>query len=295
MATPQQTTNKNQNQQWIVESISLAQKLMEHTKEISRSLFANGDLTEYLDLMCRLPYYHFLNLLLIYEKYPTATCLAGTRVWGKLYGSQYPLKSDQSGKSITLLAPFTNGSAGELVWYSVNVYDISQTLITNYEPPGYVYTYDEFHLDLLIESVIDVLAARYSKHVLPEPNSSLLQRLNIPGRVTSHSITVSNTLTDQQKLYWLTENICQNAIASKPLSPRTSSLLTQTLCSCLFKAWGITESIPTIPQGSYSVIPVQEQHEFLNVLQHTFYAVNQQISSAYLDLRNESDLNTFIL
>ena len=298
MAVPPSKLNKGndkpQNQQWIVESIELAQKQIKHASEISEALFAGGDLTEYLNLMCRMPYYHFLNLLLIYEQYPSAVCLAGTRVWGKILGTQYPLKQEHAGKSITLLAPFTNGAAGELVWYSVNVYDVSQTHVKNLELPTGAYIRDHEHINFLLDAVIEVLARKYSQHVVIESNPALLQRLNIPGRVSGNAISVIDKLTDAQKLYWLTENICQQHIKSKAISSHSAGLLVQTLCSCLFKVWGITKSMPTIPKGSYSTIIKEEQHPFLNILQHSFYSIDQQISSAYIDARNEASDVTII-
>ena len=293
---PQQSNHSNTMHQlhWPTESIAIADRLLDHIPDISNQLFADGDLTGYLNLMCQMPYYHFLNLLLIYEKCPTAVCLASQKIWRSLLPSDTSnvIKPEQVQNSISLLTPFINNLENKLLWYSIKVYDISQTYVKSLVPTNKVYIQDLQHLDLLIESVGDTLSNHYDIRVLVKANSSVCRLTFFDRSVSSKTIDLDH-ITDELKLYWLTENLCEQFIQKKQLMLDSSGLLIQTLCTCLFKIWGITHhSLPTIPKGSYCVIAPQEQYAFLNILQHSLYEINQQISSAYLNARNEADIVT---
>jgi len=291
IAQPSSHAPEASHQNWPFESMEIAQRLLEHIPVILQQLFADGDLTAYLDLLCRMPYHHFLNLLLIYEKNPDAVCLAGTKIWSKFLPPdvEYILKPEQGKKSILLLAPFTNGIENKLLWYSIKVYNVSQT---NVEIPDFsngVFVHDRLHLDLLLDSVEDTLAKKYGLRVITEGSSSNYS-LVIPGGTILEKRTAPVHSSDIVKLYWLTERLCEQHLKKNRILLDSSGILIQTLCICLFKIWGITHpSLPSIPKGSYRVISPQDQHAFLNILQHSLYEINQQISSAYLNARKEAD------
>lgn len=284
----------------IQDSKRIAQELLTYSGEIAEKLFASGDLTGYLELQSRIPFYGYNNLLLIYEQYPRARSLAGYVIWKKVIeaeGGGRILKPEWTGKTpICLIAPFTDStfqkgyqqkSIQKLVWYTAKVYDISQTN-ASHRPDPFAYIEHSSHLDLLLDAVSILIGTYFNRRIITERSPSSLSVVKTPGQVTEHTVSVYSDVSKELKLHWLTENLLYFSVSKDCFSEKTYQLLIQSICFCLLRIWKIESvHLPVIPKNSFLIVPREEQEPFLDLLQKTVFWVNQQVSCAYLAYRKE--------
>lgn len=294
MAFVSKTTKEKTRQEWVLERKEIAKQQLLRVPALIESLFRNADLTSYLQLLSRMPYYSYQNLLIIHDKYPAATVLAGFPVWQRIMAaedsSQKVLKPEAVKNGIDLVVPFTNmiGEQDyELTWYSVLMFDIQQTNVKNLALRKPVYIQDAKHRSHLLNAMISVLGSRYGRRIAYDPQSSPLLSSGTKGRISDRLVTVARGLKDEEQLYWLSEALCELALETNKLSQPTHRLLIQCMQFCLYEMWGLQHS--GVLTGAHQIIPDGEHAVFLDVLQKSVFTLHQYISGAYLSERHDTE------
>lgn len=284
------TTGKNP-QEWVQERKAIAVRQLQQIPDLIFSLFEEPDWTDFLQLVSRLPSYSYFNLLIIHDKFPSASLLAGFSVWQQRTGSgsdQKVLRPDAIRNGIDLVIPFTNifGDGNcELTWYSVLVFDIKQTNVEDSIAVPTPYAMDALHLMYLRDAVSAVLGSAYRRPVMFDPEQEALKKTGSIGRVMDQAVTVSRSAREEDVLFWLTEALCQLASENTSLGPQTKRFLQECVHYCLCGMWKIHH--PGILPGSPLVVPEGERVRFLEVLQKTVFDLHQKVAGFYLGLRQE--------
>ena len=281
--------------QWVLATQGKAQKLLCHTGEISSVVFSSGDYyRSFLDLTAKLHYFDAYNLLLIWERLPSASCLAGYKVWEQQVptGTQI-LKKEQLGKGIELIAPFTDSSDGQtkLVWYSVSVFDISQTTISVPYPvfdPAYIHDAD--HIYFLLDAIKSVLGSKFDKSFCICQPSQIMEDLGLPGEITESAVIARSDLSEDAFLRWSTEALSQLAIGGSLLEPPLFQLLSDSICYCLLQIWDLGPA-PLSPGSDLQLRAVspEQQLTFCHLLRDTVRELNNLVCSYYLLSRREAE------
>jgi len=293
MATTQQNTKDGQ--QWAQQRKEIARQQLARIPGLTKALFAQEDLTDFLSLLARFPSYNYLNLLIIHDKCPEATALAVFTVWQDLLGSedksQKVLKPDAIRNGIDLLAPFTNRIGEddfELIWYSALVFDIRHTNIRRFKPREPVYRHDSMHELMLCDAAAVALGTYYQHRVIYEADTAALRGSGALGRIGNHTVSVLRTAKQADTLFWLTEALCELALGEVRLQRQSRDVLRQCMHVCLYKLWGLSH--PGILPGCHSVVPEQEQEMFLDLLQRNVFRLHQEVADCYLSQREDEDL-----
>ena len=300
MAIMRSATEKEDLRRWVKFSKEKAQRLLAHAEDLSRSVFSSSDhFISFLDLTSRIHHYDAYNLLLIWEKCPSASCLAGYKVWERQLppGSQV-LRKEHIGKGIDLIAPFTDGSheQSRLVWYSVSVFDISQTMLpsipsSNNSP----YFQDENHEYFIVDALKQILGTKFQRSVVIQPPTRLMQETGLPGQLTEKTILIRDDLPHLELLQWLTETVVQLSIEEKNLSAPASQLMRNCVQHCLFRIWGL-EDFTRPPSCAQLESVAFKEMSFLHLLRDTLRELDSLSCSLYLSSRQQDDdLNDFEL
>lgn len=282
---------------WVKNTQEKAQRLLAHAEEISQTVFSSPDnFTSFLNLTARIHHYDAYNLLLIWERCQSASYLAGYKIWERKMppGAQI-LKKEYMGKGIEIVAPFTDGSRdnSHLVWYSVSVFDISQTMykgsLSSFDP---AYIHDTQHEDFLLDAIKMVLGSQFNRSVIIKPPSQPMQELGLPGEIQNESVIVRDDLSIEELLQWLTEAMVQLAIENAVFTPPVSQLMRDSVRYCLFCIWGLNDYI----RPPFSTLQLKSvasnQLPFLHQLRDTTRNLNNFIAGFYLAKRREDeDLN----
>lgn len=284
---------ESSKQSWASAKRNLAARLLERSEEVMKTLFLDGDLTDYLCLLSRLPNYYFRNLLLIYDQYPEASCLAGFSAWQKLLERRSPgqmvLKAENIKKNdIKVIAPFTNviePGKSELVWFSLSLYDVKQTNIANVKLYNSAYTQDSSHFNYLLASLREVLGTDYRRSVVFISDDETFNLSGLEGYVTEHTVQVHKGLSDDKLFHWLLEVICNLAVEDIAFPAPVQSLLTESICFCLLNIWGLP--YVGLLSGNHSLVPAAAQEAFLDALQRIVFDLSQRIEAIYLSLKEE--------
>lgn len=293
MAVIKSATDRERLRRWVKFSQEKAQCLLSRAEALSSSVFSSPEtLAGFLDLTARLHHYDACNLLLIWDAYPAASCLAGYKVWERQVpsGAQV-LKQEFKGKAIDLIAPFTDSSNGCncLVWYSVSVFDVTQTTIPSFAPPfDTSYVLDDDHEYFLMDAINQVLSIRFGRSVIVQPASQLMAEVGLPGQITKTSVTVRMDLSPEKQLQWLTEVLSLLSIEGSGLAPSSLELMKDCIEYCLFRIWGLDGFLH--PPSSIQIRSVTSGHlTFLHLFRDTVRDLNNQICSCYLAKRRESE------
>ncbi len=280
-----------EKQQWIISSKSEAPALLSHADTVCRQLFSEGDLTEYLLLLSRLHQYDYRNLLLLYDQYPTATCLAAITVWkAYLPESAKILKDTAVGKGIRLLAPFTEYRNGKyyLIWHRVLQFDISQTNVKHYPKPASPYLFDQAHLTYLADALRAALGYLYQKSLLLVHSNNPTLPPQLSYRITSESVVIRSREEPLSRAQLLTEVLGLLYAAKAGLSSDQQRLFAQCFCFCLFEIWKLQEQPWPVPtKAQLTAIPGSEQPGFLNHLQRAVRMTEETVACAYRLARQE--------
>ena len=300
----QQNTSSFDYQIWIKESRAAAADLIKHTTTLRRKLFASGDLSPFLSVLIRLHQYDYRNLLLILEQYPSATQLGTFKNWQSLLPSGQVLQNKWKGKSIDLLAPFTEKSSSGihfLTWYRVTQYDISQTNVTDYPKEKSPYVLDQLHLPYLTQSLLAVLYHHFQRKVKYLPRSSSILQTSLSFYITDQHVVMRSDSTPIQRLQILSEAMSRLNIAERSsLSNKYQVLFSQCVCHCLFAIWLLPGYFkPPTASSIISTFPESQQAQFLDLLQRSVRLLNESATCCYLCLRQSdeyiSDLDSDIL
>ena len=293
--------------EWIIDKKRIAQQLLAELDILIEKLFSERNLSDFLQLLSRMPYFSYYNLLIIYNRYPKATCLAGFVTWRRIIteqtGDTKPkvLNSKGVNGGIDLLAPFTNDLGNgnyELTWYSVLLFDIEQTNAKDYQSDSPVFILDKNHLRFLLDSVSDILVSVFKHRVVYEPHNPSLISSGILGRMHEHTVSVRKDLNDEDTLRWLTESLIELYLNDKAhISAQSRKILSQCIHFCLYEIWGLEN--PNLLSNISSIIPKSERKVFLDTLQQSVFDIYQLTAGYYLEQRKESqelqDELTFIL
>ena len=280
--------------QWAKEKKRKAALLMQQASEHARNLFSTSDITPFLDLVSRLHHFDAMNLLLIYNRYPDASCLAGYKLWERMMrtpGAQI-LRKEWVGKGIDLLAPFTDSLDGKhlLVWYTVTMYDIGQTNVS-YSPPASVYLSDGEHIYLLLNALQRILATFFGRTVVFIPPTEPMRAAGVPGLVIEGKasiIQVRSDIAESEQLRWLSEVLVRLFLYKTGASLDYESFLVKSITYCLFRSWRLPSLLPG------QICPISELSEhtqmlLLTQIQKAVRSLDDVISHVYQEYRLEAD------
>lgn len=294
MADSRSAASRTDVRQWAQESKDKARFLMIKAADIRRSLFSSGDLTGYLNLLSRLHHYDSVNLLLIYDRFPEASCLAGYKLWSRYIqppGAQI-LKRQWIGKGIDLVAPFTDAEKGQfkLTWYCVSVFDIAQTNVVQSPAPG-IYLQDEEHSAILLHCLREILEYRFHLPILLIRPTEKMMAAGIPGYLVEGKVSalqMREDLTAAETLRWLTEILVRQFLRQDTGPQSAEQLLINCCTYCILRGWGIEDPPPRTP---HLAVQLQdgEQLQFLDRLRRTVRAADAIMSAAYREARRSPE------
>ena len=265
------------NIEWAKTRKKQGEALRKSAVRIADALFQSGDLMGYMRLLSRFPYFHVHNLLLILQQYPNATALKGLKEWSRIYKGTFwkVLQPEWEGKGIDLIAPFTDCIAREeyeLKWYSIKVFDISQTKIDQK-------VYDlEYNAEIIqdvadvVRAVTAVISLGYNLSVSHTPSDAELKKFDLPGSMDDQVILVRDDIKPIQQLSWLLECLIQlkTKEMAAELTPPQTGLLIEYIQFCVLSSWKLEES-KGVHQNPVilSEIPKEKQISFLDIVQKT--------------------------
>lgn len=286
--------NQYQNmQKYLQINKQAAPALLKRADALCGRLFASGDLISYLDLLCRLHQYDYRNLLLIWDQYPQAACLAAYRVWESLLPRQKGrvLKDAYIGKGIQLLAPFTEDREHKsfLTWYRVLQFDVSQTNVTEYPVPTSPYTSGKDHLMLLSDAARAVLGFLHQKSLLLVSQNNPALKPQLSYRITAETVVIRSKESLFSRLQLMVEAMAQLTAMQSALPSAQHLLFSQCFCYCLMSIWGYANEVPLPMSGKQiTSVPSSVQPAFLDVLQKSLRSHDELTACAYNYLRNEA-------
>lgn len=294
MAAMNSAMRRENLRRWAISTKEKAMRLLAQTEDISLAVFSSSDnYIRFLDLISRLHHYDALNLLLIWNAYPDAMYLAGYKVWEKMLPPDVRvLKEEHKGKGIDLIAPFTDNSSSEssLVWYSVSVFDVTQTTVQKAPPPfDPAYVLDDEHIYFLMNAIRSVLSSRYDRSVVVQPPTQDMQELGLFGDIASNAVIVRDDLPPDELLQWLAEALAQVSIADQPFASPALQLLRDSIRYCLFRIWGL-EAYVRAPGSSIQLKAAAPRGvPFLHILRDTVRELNNMVCCFYTAERQNSD------
>lgn len=280
-----------------------AQNLRSSAIRAADEILQTGQIEGLLDLISRLHYYDIYNLLLIYQQFPRATCLAGYRYWKTLYAESdisKLIKPEWKGKGIDLVAPFYDPDNSMFVWSPAKQYDILQTQVSIDLVAPSIYIQDAGHLRVLLESLVIVTATEYHRSVIRVASSSTLSRAGLPGEMTDVTIMLRDDVKPALQINFLTECLCQLASSPIPgIADMHLILAQQYMVRCLLKIWGLTpiRALQKSP-GLLGRIPTDKQIAYLDQIRKVVRALDLSVSAAYRFYRegehktNDQDINS---
>lgn len=282
---------------WIKSKKELAISQLANLDNYADSVFKEENFTDFLHLVSRMPYYRYENLLIIFNKNPQATCLAGFATWQRILlesgasKDSTVLRPDGVNNGINLIAPFTNDLGNgtfNLSWYCVLMFDISQTFVVDYTPRAPVFIHDSNHFSRILDSVIEILSSSFNYRIIYESFNTPLLSTGLPGRITGEIITIRRDLNDGDLLLWLTEIMC-GLFLYRPslLSTQSEKVLEQCIRYCLYLIWGFDP--PNLLSGICTLVPVKERKAFLDQLQSAVFKIYQESAGHYLFFVSEED------
>lgn len=278
---------------WLRRSKQKARELRSTAHNEAFQLFRCGDLTRYLELLCRFHHYDAYNLLLIHCQYPQATCLAGAAQWRKLAGTEdFPIKPEWKDTGISLLIPFTESFGPEqygLTWLSGIQYDISQTTIDDFSLPDAPYLPEEDHIAHLINCLKELIATKYHRSVIPVSSSGQLRSAGLVGQMDDYTILVRSDVAAAQRLFFLSQCLCQLLpTPSISLTAPQKDLAQQYTLFCLFTIWNVPLPRPLHqPPAVLSGISPDLQLPFLSLICETVRYLDEEISYIYQNQNRE--------
>ena len=269
------------------------QRLVAFAQSLSPKVFTSiENLISFLDLAARIHYYDAYNLLLIWDRCPNASCLAGYKVWERQLprGAQI-LKKEHMGKGIELVAPFTDGfhQQSQVVWFSVIVFDISQTTLA-VPPPAFDsgYFLDDRHEYFLLDALRMVIGTVYERSVLISPPTQLQQEAGLSGHITDQAVFVRDDLPLKEQLQWLTESMIVLEGTRQGLLPASLQLFIRCVGYCLFRIWRL-EDYAVPPHSIQLNGAAQQEMPFLHQVRDSLRFLNNLICSCYIASRQDSD------
>lgn len=272
MISSQNAMNSADFHEWANTKKDYAQTLCKTALESAQTLFQNGDLRPYLDLLSRLHAYNFYNLLLILQQYPEASCLATFQEWKKQGGepNKQVLKNEHKGNGIELIAPFTEPPRNKkrvLFWYSVKQFDLSQTLVS-YDVPKSIYDTERQNAEYIEQALRQVLSQEHHCVFLNAPKDQMLEDLGSPGFRTEKDIYCNTAVSSVDRILWFLEILLDFSDLEHMIGSQYSQQFTAWVTYCLLRIWRLSEHyylhqdadlIRSIPKNQHRMILDQLQ------------------------------------
>lgn len=281
-----------ESRDWIKEGQDKAPALRASAKAAAADMFASGDLSEFLDILSRLPGYDACNLLLILQQYPKSSCLAGYKVWERLLADPKAkiLKPEWWGKGIDLIVPFTEQRDKHdlrLTWFAVKQFDIAQTNVTYSLPPS-VYVMDGEHMKMLIEGACRALRREYHLTVHHTTAEAGMSNATLPGFLTDKIVYLYDEAKPPAKLAWLVDSLCTLQGGPSPLPPACHDIFFLCVRNALWRTWGLDRP-PSLASYRSRIRNMSDdiQMDFLDLLQRSFRAIEESIAAGYAEVREE--------
>lgn len=278
---------------WLINSKKAALRLLNKADEISDRIFKSGNLRVFFSLLSRFSYLDYRNLLLLSAQYPQATDLAGASVWKSMApkGGLF-LKEEYQGKGISLLAPFTEISKTDLklIWFTIKMYDISQTNIINGTHSRTVYLHNKKeHIDILIKSIRAFVAEEYNVSFLITKTEEHI-KTGLPCIVKNKVIYIQPKSDELAQLSFFVEYIVKREI-DEPLSREMILYLAASVRDCLFEIWDLPKQVScSPPYESITDLSAEEQKTFLSKAQLLVRSIEDSILNKYRLLAKDRDI-----
>ena len=291
MAEMKGVTDHNRISNWIENSKKNAQRLLVEVDDISEAMFKSGNLSNFFLLLSRFSYFDYKNILLLSKQYPLATNLAGYNTWkGMAPPNSLILKKEHQGKGISLLAPFTEVRDGKptLIWFTVNMYDITQTTLTEnkYIKSPYVARKKQ-HIEYLLKSfmafIYNELDVEFSFSL-----TEMHKQTGIPCYLKGKTIHINPNADELEQLSYMIEFTIKKS--TKPeLSDKMLEYLASSVRDCLFEMWNLPKQITLAPPyEEISAMPIEKQKVFLNQAQQWTRAIEDMVLFEYIKNKNNN-------
>lgn len=295
MAITRSTFVREERQRWIKDTQTKANGLLAHSDEVSADVFSSlENFTSFLELTTRVHHYDAYNILLIWERLSSASFLAGFPTWQRqLPEGTRILKPEYIGKGIDIVSPFTDRSSTDtrLVWYTLKVFDISQTTLPAHTPvfdPAYVHDYA--HEYFLMDAIRLALGTKYHRSIIMEPPSQTLREFGLPGQINEQEVIVRDDLPHLEQLQWLTEALAKLSLEDSGLSSASIHFMQSCVSYCLLHIWELqNEAHLSASTAQLKTVPAEQRPEFLHVLRDSVRYLNNLICSFYLLRRQETE------
>lgn len=281
---------------WLDNSKKAAKQLLVKADEISDRTFKSGDLSIFFSLLSRFSYFDYRNLLLLSAQYPQATDLAGFNTWKNMLPKDAMiLKKESQGKGISLLAPFTEdqGSTPCLIWFTVKMYDISQTTIPVKNTEASPYIQDKVqHINTLLKAIRNFLAKEFNvEFVFADTDTHIITGLACYSK--GNKIYIKPKATELQQLSYLIEHLVQTNTNSY-LSDNILIYLANNIRDCLFRIWNLPKQMSFSPPYEEIVkLSIESQNTFLSLAQQWVRYIEDVVLYEYLALKN-NDSELFV-
>lgn len=294
MAGLQGIDDKRQISEWLESSKMFAQQLLIKTGDISEKLFKSGDISVFFSLLSRFSYLDYRNILLIAAQYPKATDIAGASVWKSMVskGSLF-LKEEFQGKGISLLAPFTETgkSDSKLIWFTIKMYDISQTKVIKKETAKAFYLKNKKeHIDILLKSIRSFISDEYYiSYVVTKTDEHV--KTGLPCVLKNKLVYIRPKADELMQISFFTEYIVKSEI-DEPLPKEIIVYLASSVRDSLFDIWNLPKQIScSPPYESITDMATEKQEIFLNKAQQLVRYIEDRVLSEYRMLAKDRDIN----
>lgn len=285
------TEEQRQITAWIEDSIKAAEQLLVKVDTISDKLFKSGDLTIFFSLLSRFSYLDYQNLLLLSSQYPQAVDIAGASVWkNRTYQGNSFIKNEFLNKGIFLLAPFTEIKESKLCWFTVKMYDISQTTVIGrtFVKSPYLLNKKE-HIDNLLKAMRIFGSNEFdiSYRVL---NTQDHIKTGINCFAKNRVIYISPKADELEQLSFLIEYIVKT---------NTDEIYIQELLNylaigvreCLFDIWNLPKIASCAPPYETIIdVSVEGQKLFLEKAQYWVRSIEDCVLCEYMERSEDKDI-----
>lgn len=293
MTEARNINEQNRLTDWVENSKRAAVQLLKKTDEISERLFQLGDLGLFFSLLARFSYFDYRNILLIAVQYPRATDLASLNTWRDLAnGNRDVLKNEFKGKGINLLAPFTETKDNKpyLTWFTVKLYDISQTSIVPSENQKSPYlTTKKDHEETLTKAFRSFVANEFGVEYIFVDTDIHIKT----GRACyskGNRIYIKSRATQLEQLAYLSEFVVQRNMVNG-LSDNMNIYLSIAVRDCLFEIWNLPKQVSFAPP--YEEIAgssLDTQRLFLNRAQQWVRTIEDFVLYEYMAIATDNDV-----
>lgn len=290
MAEIKNTTDQTRLNDWVESSKRAAIQLLRKTDEISDRMFQSGNLSLFFTLLARFSYFDYRNILLLFVQYPRATDLASLNVWKAMAGGNPAvIKNEYRGKGINLLAPYTETRDDKpyLTWFTVKLYDISQTTVTANDSVKSPYlTEKRRHEETLTKAFRSFVANELGVEYI-FVDTEIHMRTGKACYSKGNTIYIKPRATQLEQLAYLSEFVVQKN-TDCGLSETMIMFLSLSVRDCLFEIWNLPKQVSFAPPyEEIASMSIDTQRTFLNQAQQWVRTIEDLVLYEYQAIANE--------